>query len=186
MGIPGAIGFDRVEYDQRYPCHMVRNTHQREIAAAAREVGSLIDSLASMNDRLWPRSGWPAMHLNGPLGVGAAGGHGPVRYFVTGYEPGRWIEFQFTSPSGFNGRHSFTVTSVADNSALLRHELSISPSGTAKLTWPLFFRPMHDALIEECLDRAENEFSSSPGVAHRRSLWSKILRAPFSTRILRK
>lgn len=109
-----------------------------------------------------------------------------MRYFVTAYEPGRRIEFQFTGPSGFNGHHSFTATSVTGNSTLLRHELSMSPSGTAKLTWPLFFRPMHDALIEESLDRAENEFSFSPGVPHRRSLWTKILRAPFSARMTRK
>lgn len=165
---------------------MVHNTHQREIAAPVSEVGPLIDSLASKNDRLWPWSEWPAMRLNGPLGVGTAGGHGPVRYFVTAYEPGERIEFQFTGPSGFNGHHSFTATSVTSNSTLLRHELSMSPSGTAKLTWPLFFRPMHNALIEESLDRAENEFSASPAVAHRRSLWTKILRAPFSARMTRK
>lgn len=165
---------------------MVYNTHQREVAAPASEVGPLIDSLASKNDRLWPRNEWPAMRLNGPLGVGAAGGHGPVCYFVTAYEPGSQIEFQFTGPSGFNGQHSFTVIGLADNSTLLRHELLMSPSGMAKLTWPLFFQPLHDALIEESLDRAENEFSSSPGAAHRRSLWTKILRAPFSARMTRK
>ncbi|MHA7303901.1 SRPBCC family protein [Arthrobacter sp. TMN-49] len=165
---------------------MVYNTHQRETAAPASEVGLLIDSLASKNDRLWPRHEWPAMRFDGPLNIGAAGGHGPVRYFVTAYEPGRRIEFQFTGPSGFNGHHSFTAISLAGNTTMLRHELSMVPSGTAKLTWPLFFRPMHDALIEESLDRAENDYSSSPNSAHRRSLWTKILRAPFSARMTRK
>ena len=165
---------------------MVYNTHQREIAAPIGEVGLLIDSLASKNDRLWPRNEWPAMRLNGPLSLGAAGGHGPVRYFVTAYQPGRRIEFQFTGPSGFNGHHSFTATGLTENSTLLRHELSLSPRGTARLTWPLFFRPMHDALIEESLDRAEKECSFSPGDAHRRSRWTRILRAPFSARMTRK
>ncbi|WP_404289638.1 hypothetical protein [Glutamicibacter arilaitensis] len=165
---------------------MVYNTHQREIAAPASEVGSLIDSLASEDDRLWPRSQWPAMRLDGPLGVGAAGGHGPVRYFVTAYEPGKRVEFQFTGPSGFKGQHSFTATGLTGNSTLLQHELSISPHGTAMLTWPLFFRPMHDALIEESLDRAEKELGVPPGAPHRRSLWTKILRAPFAARMTRK
>ncbi|MGN5733786.1 hypothetical protein [Arthrobacter psychrochitiniphilus] len=165
---------------------MVYNTHERVITAPVSEVGPLIDSLASQNDRLWPRSEWPAMRLNAPLGVGAAGGHGPVRYFVSAFEPGRRIEFQFTGPTGFNGHHIFTATRLTDSTTLLRHELSMSPTGTAKLTWPLFFRPMHDALIEEGLDRAENEFSSSPDAAHRRSLWTKILRAPFAARMTRK
>lgn len=165
---------------------MVRNVHQREIAGPASAVGQLIDSLASSNDQLWPRSEWPAMRMNGPLGVGVAGGHGPVRYFVTIYEPGRRIVFQFTGPAGFNGHHSFTVASVADGSALLQHELLMSPTGMAKLTWPLFFRPMHDALIEESLDRAENAFSGATSVSSRRPLWTKILRAPFSARMTRK
>lgn len=165
---------------------MVYNTHQREIKAPINEVAKLIDSLASKNDRLWPKNEWPAMRLDGPLDIGAAGGHGSVRYFVTAYEPGRRIVFQFTGPSGFNGHHSFRATSLTDNSTLLQHELSMSPSGKAKITWPLFFRPMHDALIEESLDRAENQYSSSPDATHRRSLWTRILRAPFIARMTRK
>ena len=165
---------------------MVYNIHQREIAAPANEVGLLIDSLASKNDRLWPRSEWPAMRLDGPLGVGAAGGHGPVRYFVSAYEPGSRIAFQFTGPSGFNGYHSFTVTSMANNSTELRHELSMAPQGRAKLTWPLFFRPLHNSLIEESLDRAACEFSDTHTAPHRRPLWTKVLRALFSVEMNNK
>lgn len=161
---------------------MVHNMHERAIAASAEEVGMLIDSLASKNDRLWPRNEWPAMRLDGPLSVGSAGGHGPVRYFVTSYEPGRRVEFQFSSPAGFNGRHSFTAMSLAENSTLLRHELGISLSGAAVFTWPIFFRPLHDALIEEGLDRAERECGASPRPRSHRSLWTRILRAPFSAR----
>lgn len=87
-----------------------------------------------------------------------------MRYFVTQYEPGRWVEFQFTIPAGFRGCHSLTAISRAENSTLLRHELSMSPSGTALLTWPLFFHSLRDALIEESLDRAENECGSSPSL----------------------
>jgi len=165
---------------------MVHNLHEREIAAPADAVGMLIDSLASKNDRLWPRNEWPAMRLDGPLRVGAAGGHGPVRYFVTHYKPGRRVEFQFTNPAGFNGRHSFTAISRTKNSTILRHELAMSPSGTAVLTWPLFFRPLHDALIEESLDRAENECGALPDLPHRRSLWTRILRVLFSARMAGK
>lgn len=164
---------------------MVHNAHEREIAAPIEEVGRLIDSLASTNDSLWPHEHWPPMRLNGELGVGASGGHGPVRYFVTAYDPGRRIEFQFTGPTGFNGHHSFIATSSAGNTTLLRHELVLSPKGVARLTWPLFFRPMHDALVEESLDRAEHRFSTSPCTPHRRSLWVRALRAPFAARMNR-
>lgn len=161
---------------------MIHNVHEREIAAPAGEVGLLIDSLGSKEDRLWPRSEWPAMRLNGPLGVGAAGGHGPVRYVVTCYEPGRRVEFEFMGPAGFNGWHSFTAIRRAENATLLRHELDLWPSGAAVLTWPIFFRPLHDALIEEGLDRAERECGASPAFPWRRSVWTRILRASFSTR----
>lgn len=63
-----------------------------------------------------------------------------MRYFVTAYEPGRRIEFQFTEPSGFNGHHSFTATSLTDNSTLLRHELFMSPSGSRRKPIQLFIR----------------------------------------------
>lgn len=164
---------------------MVHNLHERVIAAPPGEVGKLIDSLGTKNDRHWPRHDWPAMHMDEPLGVGSAGGHGPVRYFVTRYEPGRTIAFQFTRPWGFKGHHAVTVTRLADDSTLLRHELAMSTKGMAIITWPLFFRPMHNALVEELLDRAERECGNPPRHPHRRSLWTKILRAPFSARISR-
>ena len=164
---------------------MVYNAHQRQIAAPASDVGLLIDTLASTTDRLWPRGEWPALRLDGPLGVGAAGGHGPVRYFVTAYEPGRRVRFQFTGPTGFNGHHEFSVEALTPNSTLLKHELTLAPSGMARLSWPLFFRPLHDALIEESLDRAESACGTAPAEAHRRSLWTKALRAPFASRMKR-
>jgi hypothetical protein len=34
---------------------ILRNVHERRFRAAAGEVGALLDSLASSDDRLWPR-----------------------------------------------------------------------------------------------------------------------------------
>lgn len=164
----------------RYVRPMIHNVHERVIAAPIDRVGSLIDSLASRNDRLWPEDTWPAMRLDGPIAVGASGGHGPVRYFVVSYEPGRQVEFEFTGPRGFNGRHSFSAVVSCENLTLLRHELKMRPSGAAKFTWPVFFKPLHDALIEESLDRAEHECGGSPEPCLRRSLWVRMLRATFS------
>lgn len=164
---------------------MVYNSHEREILAPPSEVGLLIDSLASKHDRLWPRHEWPAMRLDRALGVGATGGHGPIRYIVTDYEPGRKAEFRFIGPSGFNGAHAFIAFELASGTTLLKHELSMSPKWIARITWPLFFRPMHDALIEECLDLAELECGSPQRTKHRRSLWTRILRALFSSALSR-
>lgn len=119
----------------------VHNRHVRKIQTAPDEVGALVDSLASDQDRLWPRNQWPAMRLDRPLAVGAEGGHGPVRYVVERYEPGRLVQFRFTRPAGFDGHHCFSVQAETAQSALLRHDLTITPRGLAIITWPLFSAP---------------------------------------------
>jgi len=121
------------------------------------------------------------MRLDGPLGIGASGGHGPVRYVVEEYEPGRTVRFRFTRPAGFRGHHAFRIAPAPDESGvLLTHELTMTVVGSARLTWPLFFRPLHDALIEESLDRAMTEVGDEPEVVAVRSLWVKTLRAVMS------
>ena len=157
---------------------MIQNVHQRYIHASAASVGELLESLSTKQDRLWPRGQWPSMRLDRPLGVGATGGHGPVRYVVDAYEPGRSVRFRFTGPSGFHGHHAFTVSETAEESiVLLRHELMMTVTGLSRATWPLFFRPLHDALIEESFDRAESETGNPPAVPAKRSLWVRVLRS---------
>ncbi|MDQ3135435.1 MAG: hypothetical protein M3Q76_11655, partial [Acidobacteriota bacterium] len=67
----------------------MKNVHERILQSPFAAAGELIDKLASRDDLLWPRERWPAMKLDRPLGVGAKGGHGPIRYVVEAYEPGR-------------------------------------------------------------------------------------------------
>ncbi len=76
----------------------VINIHERELGANHEQVGALIDSLASEDDRLWPGHSWPRMKFDRPLSIGATGGHGPIRYFIEGYKPGKFIKFCFTNP----------------------------------------------------------------------------------------
>lgn len=156
---------------------MIQNVHQRYVRASAGSVGDLLDSLSTKHDRLWPRGQWPSMRLDRPLGIGASGGHGPVRYVVDAYEPGRSVSFQSTGPSGFHGHHAFAVSETADEATvLLTHELMMTVTGSARVTWPLFFRPLHDALIEESFDRAESEVGNPPEVPSKRPLWTRTLR----------
>jgi hypothetical protein len=72
------------------------------------------------------------------LKVDAKGGHGPIRYFVQSYEPRKSVRFQFTSPKGFNGYHSFWVEQ-SGSEAVLGHILKMNTSGLALLSWPLIF-----------------------------------------------
>lgn len=131
----------------------VRNVHRRVVDRVER-VTQLLDRLASDDDELWPRDRWPAMALDRPLQVGARGGHGPVRYWVELYEPGRRVRFRFTRPRGFDGFHDLHVVDDNDTAELV-HVLDASMHGLARLSWPLLFRPLHDALIEDLLDNAQ-------------------------------
>lgn len=138
----------------------VVNIHLRHLPAPASEVGALVDTLAGADDALWPVHHWPAMRFDRPLGVGAVGGHGPVRYAVEHYVPGCWVRFRFTGPRGFDGFHEFTVHPTADGVDLV-HLLAMKARGRARFTWPLAYRWMHDALLEDCLDRAEHALTGS-------------------------
>src|SRR3712207_995665 len=97
------------------------NVHGRVLHAPAAEVGALIDALGSDADRLWPSETWPPLRFAGPLAAGVKGGHGPVRYVVEAYRPGRRIRFRFTAPAGFEGTHGFSVEEAEDGLARLVH-----------------------------------------------------------------
>jgi hypothetical protein len=166
----------------------VLNVHERDLDATTAEVGRLIDALSSPADVLWPSRHWPAMRFDRPLQVGATGGHGPIRYFVEAYEPGRLVQFRFTGPKGFLGFHALDVQETAPGRALLRHVLEMETEGPAVLTWPLVFRWLHDALLEDALDQAETAVGAvcrNPR-ARRWSLWVRILRAVLRPRRSRK
>ena len=94
------------------------------------------------------------MRLDRPLGVGASGGHGPIRYSVQGYEPGRRVVFRFHEPKGFEGTHSFLIHPLG-HGCELRHVIDMRVSGWARLSWPLVFGPLHDGLLEDALDKAQ-------------------------------
>ncbi|MFC4908454.1 SRPBCC family protein [Actinomadura gamaensis] len=176
----------------------VRNVHERRIAAPVERVGALLETLASADDRFWPVENWPRMRLDGGLAVGSAGGHGPIRYTVAAYVPGRRVRFAFTAPRGFNGFHELSVRPVGDGAAdatdaadasdaaavadaagfadaatMLRHTLAMTVTGPARLTWPLAYRWLHDALIEDCFDRVEQ---SCTGRIDAPARWSRRVR----------
>lgn len=153
----------------------VRNVHERTVAASPQRVGGLLDRLASDADNLWPRDRWPAMRFDRELSIGAVGGHGPVRYFVEGYEPGRSVRFRFTAPRGLDGYHGYEVEPTGSGATRLRHVLEVRAGGPALLTWPLVFRPLHDALLEDSLDRAQSFFGEAPP-RRRWSAWVRFLR----------
>lgn len=156
------------------PAMLVRNVHYRSLRAGVAEIAPLLDGLASPSDMLWPNETWPRMRFDRPLQVGAAGGHGPIRYAVVAYEPGRRVDFKFTGPSGFEGGHRFEVLEAGQGSKLI-HTLEMRPTGFARITWPLIFRHLHDALVEDGLSKVQRHVGEPP-LSVPWSPWVKLLR----------
>lgn len=132
----------------------VLNRHSRRFQADPGEVGRLLDTLATERDGLWPLERWPPMRLDGPVAPGAEGGHGPIRYRVEKHTPGVEVLFRFSAPRGFNGTHGFAVV-PREGDCEVRHTIDMRISGSALFSWPVVFRPLHDALLEDSLDKAE-------------------------------
>ncbi len=151
----------------------VLNVHERSLPVPPSRAGALLDSLSGASDALWPRHSWPKMALDRPLSIGADGGHGPVRYEVIGYEPGASVRFRFKGPAGFEGTHAFEVIARGEHACVLRHTLAMAARGPALLSWPLVFRPLHDAVLEDSMALAQASLGLAPDVRP----WSPWVRA---------
>lgn len=156
---------------------MAHNVHQREFRTSEARLGELLDQLGSPADPLWPLR-WPKLRLDGPLAVGADGGHGPIRYAVAEHEPGRRVLFRFHPPTPMEGTHAFEVLpGSAPGTAVLRHVLAGRPVGvTGWLGWQLAIRWMHDVVLEELLDRAGVVVGDPPAGPTRWSPWVRLSR----------
>ncbi len=119
------------------------------------------------------------MKFDSPLGVGARGGHGPIRYTVSEYLPAQKIVFEFCKPKGFLGFHALEVVPIGQNETLLRHTVKMKLHGLARFSWPILYRPLHDALVEDAFTRAEISLGVAPKLKPW-SVWVRILRYLFS------
>lgn len=152
------------------------NLHSRRLPVPVERAEPLLDGLAGVDDRLWPNDRWPRMAFDRPLGVGAVGGHGPVRYRVEEYVPGKWVRFRFTAPRGFDGFHEFVLRPLGEGESELRHLMALRLHVPAWFGYPLIWRPLHDALLEDCLDRAVTESGPPPVRPARWGWWVRLLR----------
>ncbi|MEV3988805.1 DUF2867 domain-containing protein [Streptomyces sp. NPDC049837] len=152
----------------------VRNVHARVIEAPAERVGALLDRIAADDDPLFPTPAWTPMRFDRPLGVGADGGHGPIRYRVTAYTPGRSLRCDFSPPS--NGHHRLDVEPLGPGRCRLTHTLEQRQGPGQALVWSLFIRVLHDSVIEELFDNAERATTgTTAGRPVTRSPWVRLL-----------
>ncbi|MGW1378791.1 DUF2867 domain-containing protein [Streptomyces sp. NPDC002446] len=150
----------------------VRDVHVRTVSAPAEAVGALLDRLGSDHDPLFPAPVWPPMRFDRPLGVGADGGHGFVRYRVTAYEPGRRIRFDFT---GEDGWHEITVRPLGPDRCRVEHVLQDQQALGQRLLWALAIGPLHRMVVEELLDNVERAATGRVSAPVRRSPRVRLL-----------
>ena len=151
----------------------MRNIQRRDIEAPAAAVGALLDRLASDADPLWPAPAWPPIRFDRGLAVGSVGGHGPIRYSVAEYVPGRRVRFVFDPSIGLDGYHELIIEPLDERRTRLTHDLVGRPRGTMRLVWPLAVRWMHEALLQDLLDNAE---LIATGRLREKALWSRWVR----------
>ncbi|AZM52790.1 DUF2867 domain-containing protein [Streptomyces sp. WAC 01529] len=152
---------------------VVRNEHERVIEASAEAVGALLDRLSAEDDPVFPSPAWEPMTFDRPLGVGATGGHGPIRYAVVAHEPGRRVRFAFTPPE--EGFHELTVEPLDEGRCRVRHVLETRWRGVDRLLWPTAVRPAHDSIVEELFDNMERAVAGGCARPVRWSPWLRLL-----------
>jgi hypothetical protein len=140
----------------------ISNLHAREIAAPAVAVGEILATLGSADDRLWATNIWltTPVVFDRPLGVGADGGHGSIRYSVVEYEYGRRIVFAFSPHGGLSGTHGFELEALGPDRCRLTHFLEAETSRWMRPIMPILIG-YHDAMVETAFDRAELEATDS-------------------------
>lgn len=163
---------------------MIRNVHSRELPVPMASVGPLLSGILEP-DSIWPSAGWPRLRLDRGLAVGSSGGHGPIRYRVSDYQPGKRLEFRFDPSLGIDGTHALELHagSSGPGSTLVRHTLIGQPTAIAtRLRWAFAIRWLHDALIEDLLDKMAVAAGHPPARPAKWSPWVRLLRRAVGRR----
>jgi len=157
----------------------VLNIHKRVINQPKEKVSELLETLSAKNDKIWPYEKWPAMKFRKGLVESADGGHWPIRYLIEKYELKEFIQFKFSKPIGFNGIHKFEILELENGKTELKHTIDMDAVGKGLLIWVIAIRPLHNALLEDALDKVENQYLTEKRKT-KWTIWVKILRKIFA------
>jgi hypothetical protein len=157
---------------------VIKDVHERTVPMSPANAWELVERVAEPDGVLWPADAWPAIRFDRPLAVGAAGGHGRIRYTCSAVEPGERVEFRFDPALGIDGTHALLVLpGTTPDECVLRHELVGRVRGPRMaLAWTIAIHWLHCALIEDLLDRAETAAGRPPARPARWTPWVRLLR----------
>lgn len=153
----------------------ILNIHKRIVNQPKSKVTELLETLATKNDKIWPKEKWPAMKFKNGIQIGEKGGHGIIRYSIEKYNPNEIIQFRFSKPNGFNGIHKFEINELANDQTEVKHTIDMTTIGKGTLIWFFAIHALHNALIEDAFDKLENNFSDELKSTKWNS-WVKFLR----------
>jgi hypothetical protein len=160
----------------------MRNVQTRIIHAPASTIGPLLDRIASDDDPIWPAPAWPPIRLDNGLRPGSRGGHGPIRYSVVAYEPGRLIRFAFEPVMRMSGHHELRVEPVDADRTRVVHLLAGTPGLASRLRWMVAIRWMHEALLRDLLDNVERAATGAAPPHRRWNPWVRAMRRTLRPR----
>jgi hypothetical protein len=106
---------------------------------------------------------------------------------VSEYVPGRRVIFQFDDEGlirEMSGHHRFEIED-GKSGTILRHVIDATCNLKTWLLWHVVVGPMHDATLEDALDRAERYFGEEPKKPARWGFWVRAMRRKVG-RSLRK
>jgi hypothetical protein len=156
----------------------VINIHKRKLPVSKQKVSTLLNTLASDNDLIWPHENWPAMRFKQGFKLGSKGGHGLIRYQIIELRHGESIKFQFLKPDGFYGFHELKINEIDSKSTEIVHEIRMTTTLKESLFWIFIIRWLHDALIVEAFDKVEN-YVLNENKKSEYSVWVKLLRLAY-------
>ena len=152
----------------------VYNIHQRFIPVKYEAATPVLWSLATDKDSLWPHERWPRIRFEGPAVAGALGGHGPIRYRIHSREAHE-VRFVMTQPWLWEGEHFFRIEPL-ENGVLFKHVVAGRVTLKGWWLWHLAVRWLHDALLEDSFDKAEEVLTGRVSRPSQWSPWVKFLR----------
>lgn len=157
----------------------IKNIHKRIVEQPKEKVAEILTTLSSENDKIWPNEKWPRIKFKNGIKVGTKGGHGPIRYSVEKYNPKKIIQFRFNKPAGFNGIHKFEINEIDENKVEVKHTIDMITTGKGTFLWFFAIRALHNALLEDALNKLENNFLTNKKVTEW-SFWVKFMRKVFA------
>jgi hypothetical protein len=160
----------------------VRSAHEREMSGSIEQAIEIVKTYGTLNDQMHPDELWPkirSVEPDGPPAVGKVYIRGAVRFMITFFNIGptkAHYGWKFIEPAGFNGRHESQVEDIGNRRLRFKTFVEIELRGIKFIIlWFLIMRPFHNAVVEDCLDKAERKLGNSPK-GREWSLWVKLLR----------